>query len=102
MVGVSGNAPLFAPYRGAGLLLTYTPARIRAASGFRPRDLLVGNEASYWLDYGRERLRGCRGGSRTRSALFQGQLSVPVQSARQRSECRRVESNHQGLSATDL
>ncbi len=47
--------------------------------------------------------RGCQGGSRTRSALFQGQLSVPIRSAWQwDSECRRVESNHQGLSTTDL
>lgn len=35
-------------------LLTYTPKKFGAASGFRPRDLLDGDEASYSLDYGRE------------------------------------------------
>jgi hypothetical protein len=85
MVRQSGVEPLLGGYQPPRLPLTYRRrGSSRAASGFRPRVLLVGNEASYWLDYGREWFRGCQGGSRTRSALFQGQLSVPVQSAWQR------------------
>jgi hypothetical protein len=47
VVGVRGNAPRSAPYREADLLLIYTPRQFGAASGFRPRDLLDGDEASY-------------------------------------------------------
>ena len=52
MVGVEGIAPSSPAYQADALLLSYEP--VGAASGFRPRVLLVGNEASYWLDYGRE------------------------------------------------
>src|SRR5207247_1915489 len=66
-----------------------------AASGFRPRDLLVGTEASCWLDYGRNCFLAARAGVEPAARCFKDsspyRYRVPGSSAGERIRTSKPE-----------